>query len=237
MTAVRTDPGKPGTEQASTWKVVVTGGCLALAVTGCLTYVLHDKPSVARATNAQPSFTQAKTSAGLTPEPPSDITWELMSGVTIPVSLSVGPTKTDGPVRYGFAHTPIGAVLAAANISTRYIFAPGDGWLQVTQRQVEPSDGRDIFINSRRELTDMNPPDGGLGQLAGYRLNHYTPAKARIQIAETFASGVKQTSVLTVVWRNGDWRLVLEPDGGPGPQPTVVNTLASFVPLSSGLFP
>jgi hypothetical protein len=237
MTAVRTDPGKPDTEQASTWKLVVTGGCLALAVTGCLTYVLHDRPSSARTTTAQPMVAQAKPPTIVIPEPPSDITWELVSGETIPVSLSVGPIKADGPVRYGFAHTPAGAALAAMNIAIRYAFTPGDGWLQVTQRQVEPGKARDGFIAARRNLTDLTPPDGGLGQVAGYRLIDYNPYRARIAIAFAFASGVRQTYPATVEWRDGDWRLVLAPDGNPGPHPVPVDGLTGFIPLSAGMFP
>jgi hypothetical protein len=180
----------------------------------------------------------AKTNQAVaTPQPPPDITWELVGGETVPVSLSAGPTKADGPVRYGFAHTPTGAVLAAVNIAIRYAFTPGTGWLQITQRQVEPSKGRDVFVSARRNLIDMTPPEGGLGQVAGYRLTDYTSDRARIEIGYVFASGLRQSYPATVEWRDGDWHLALALDGNPGPRPVAVEHMAGFVPLSAGVFP
>jgi hypothetical protein len=246
--------GGPRSAKGNTWKALLTGGCLALGVTGSLIFVIerHDVSTVAAAaggtpaTNADPATHTPESEAELirringgdvTPEPPSDITWELVNGETVPVSLTAGPTKADGPVRYGFVHTPTGAALAAVNIVLRAGFTEGTGWLQVTQRQVEPSKGRDVFINARRSVSALTPPDGGFGQIAGYRVLDYTPSHARIEIGDVFASGLMQAYTATVVWRASDWQLTLAPDGNPGSEPVPIETLVGFVPLSAGMFP
>lgn len=235
-TGIATVARSPDPAERSTWKAVFAGGFLALALVGSLSYVLHDKDSTARATPSRTARPAAGSVAVATPDPPSDVTWELVSGVTVPVSPSAGPTRTDGAVRYGYAHTPLGAVFAALNIATRYAFTPGDGWIQVTQRQVEPGKGRDVFVNAREGTSDLTPPDGGFGQAAGYRLADYTLARARIQVGYAFGSGLRQTSTLAVAWRDGDWRLVLQPDGNPGPKPAAIDNLLGFVSFSAGLF-
>jgi hypothetical protein len=102
---------------------------------------------------------------------------------------------------------------------------------------VEPSAGREVLIKVRRTVTDLTPPEGGYGQVAGYRLTDYTAGIARVQVAEAFASGEKQTTVFTVTWRDGDWRLMVGPNGDPGPRPLPIDNLAGFVPLSAGLVP
>jgi hypothetical protein len=215
---------------------LVATACLVLALTGGVVYVANGHGPTAHA--ASDERTPVKTNQAVaTPQPPPDITWELVSGETIPVSLTVGPMKADGPVRYGFAHTPAGAILAALNIGFRCGFTPGDGWLRVTQSQVEPSAGRDVLIKARRTVTDLTPPEGGYGQVAGYRLTDYAAGTARVQVAEAFASGEKQTTIFTVTWRDGDWRLMVGPNGDPGPRPLPIDNLAGFVPLSAGLAP
>jgi hypothetical protein len=246
--------GGPRAAGGNTWKAVVTGGCLALAVTGSLIFVIdrHDVSTRvaaadgAPAANANQVMPTPESTAELirrindgdvTPEPPLDVTWELVNGEAVPVSLTAGPTKADGPVRYGFAHTPTGAALAAVNIAVRAAFTSGDGWLKVTQRQVAPSKGRDVFINARRNLMDLTPPEGGLAQLAGYRVLDYAPDRARVEIGDFFASGERQTYTSTVVWRDGDWQLELGPDGNPGPPPVKVASLVGFVELAAGMFP
>lgn len=235
-TAVSHPDRTPRDASGTTISTTLVAACLVLALTACITYTVNGHGQTAHA--ASDERTPVKTNQAVAmPQPPPDITWELVSGETVPVSLSAGPTKTDGPVRYGFAHTPTGAAFAAINIAIRYAFTAGNGWMQVTQRQVEPSIGRDVYIAARRNLTDMDPPDGGYGQLAGYRLLNYGPTSARIELAEVFASGSKQTSELTMVWRNNDWLLALRPDGGTGPQQVLDDNSSDFVALSARMFP
>jgi hypothetical protein len=46
-------------------------------------------------------------------QPPTDVTWQPLNGGKIPLSATAGPLLTSGPVLWCFAHTPMGAVMAA----------------------------------------------------------------------------------------------------------------------------
>ena len=45
--------------------------------------------------------------------------WSGFYGVELPVSAQAGPYDTSGGIAAGFAHTPLGALLAAVNIGVR----------------------------------------------------------------------------------------------------------------------
>lgn len=161
--------------------------------------------------------------------PPPGVTWSLFQGVALPSSPTAGPARVDGPVHAGYAHTPTGALLAAANLSTRYLITPGDGWRQVVQQQVLPGPGRDVYEQARAKVTDEAPP-GTYGQIAGFRFVTYSPDDAVIQFVSRFSDGTLQLATITVRWANGDWRLEMQADGGTSPTNQQVSSLAGYVP-------
>ncbi len=46
---------------------------------------------------------------------PAGVSWALFQGVALPSSRTAGPSRVDGPVHAGYAHTPVGALLASAS--------------------------------------------------------------------------------------------------------------------------
>ncbi len=93
---------------------------LAVVVAGLVVTVGHRgdpvrDPAVVPATPA--AGTVASGSAGSAG--PDAVSWSTVAGAKVPVSATAGPSDTSAGRARGFAHTPLGAVLAAANISVR----------------------------------------------------------------------------------------------------------------------
>ncbi|BEP13854.1 hypothetical protein acdb102_21650 [Acidothermaceae bacterium B102] len=160
---------------------------------------------------------------------PNGVTWSLFQGVALPSSVVDGPTHISGSVLAGFSRTPDGALLALAQISSRYLITPGTGWRDVTNAQVLPSSGRDKFVAARAAVTST----GGdtFGQTAGFKFVTYTPDAAVIELVSRFPSYF-QVVTGTVRWSGNDWRLELQPDGGISPSAQQVQSLTGFIPWS-----
>lgn len=157
------------------------------------------------------------------------LTWQLFEGVPLPFSATAGPKTVDGPVYAGYERSPVGALVAATQLGTRYLLTPGDGWREVVDRQVLPGLGRDTFVRNRAAVDGQDPP-GTYGQPAGFRVVTFSPDVAVIQQATRFAmTGTLQVTTSTVKWVNGDWRLELQPDGGSSATAQAVADLDGFV--------
>jgi hypothetical protein len=158
------------------------------------------------------------------------VTWQLFGGVALPYSPTAGPRSADGPVYAGYERSQTGALIAAAQLGTRYLLTPGDGWRQVAERQLLPGVGREVFVAARAQVDDLDVPPGTYGQLAGFRIVTFTPDVAVISFVSRFSlTGQLQATTTTVKWTGGDWRLELQPDGGPSPTAQTVPDLDGFV--------
>lgn len=161
---------------------------------------------------------------------PPPVTWQLFSGVALPFSATSGPLTVEGPVYAGYERSQAGALIAAAQLGTRHLLTPGEGWREVTGRQVLPGAGREVFVAARAEVDDLAVPPGTYGQFAGFRVVAFTPDVAVIAFVSRFAlTGRLQTTITTVKWAGGDWRLELQPDGGTSPTAQAVPDLDGFV--------
>ncbi|GGM81980.1 hypothetical protein GCM10012275_60740 [Longimycelium tulufanense] len=159
--------------------------------------------------------------------PPQDVSWQLYRSVALPVSASAGPHEITDSAATVYAHTPTGALMAAAHIPVRKLIAPD--WRRVVAEQVADGPGRDAYVKLREQVTNDTVTPGMLGQIAGYKFVHYSPDTATIQIVTRFATkGTLQLTTLTVTWQDGDWRLVLQPDGADSPTAQSLNSLAGF---------
>lgn len=224
------DDGRPARSTATLFvSILVIGLVVVLGIV--LTYQLSrdDDPAAAPAAPTAPTTaaptTAAPTSVGPPPagagsstltEAPAGTRWELYQGVALPYSDTSGPTDVDGlGVAAGFTQDAEGALFAAAQIDTRRFLAPDDEWRAVVDTQVAPGQGRDAWIANRSTISiapDSIPSDR-LVQIAGFRISNYTDTVATISIARRTATGGFQVGDLTLTWVDGDWRLVLLPDG------------------------
>ncbi|MEU8024679.1 hypothetical protein AB0B88_20960 [Micromonospora haikouensis] len=171
------------------------------------------------ATAATPDNTSTDEPRQTTPptSAPDDVTWELVGQTAVPVSASAGPRTSDGGVASGYAHTPVGALVAAAQIVVRSGFSAGRAsWEPTIQQQFEPSPDRDRLLATLRELGDPPAQPGELSQIVGYQYQSYSPDTAVIGLVlRAPSAGTPRYHVLslTLRWREGDWRMVAPPGG------------------------
>jgi hypothetical protein len=106
------------------------------------------------------------------------VDWQLFVGVPLPYSKTGGPLKVDGPVYSGYQRSQTGALIAAAQLGTRYLLTPGDGWRELLERQVLPGVGRDTFARLRATV-DQDSPPGSYGQPPGSGSSPSPPTSPR----------------------------------------------------------
>ena len=160
---------------------------------------------------------------------PTDVTWQIVNTVALPVSRSAGPLITNGVIGRCYAHTPRGAVMAALNLTYRVaIEAPQT---TVLDQQAVPSTGEQTLRANLQTVTQSFQP-GDAAQIAGFRVVSYTPDTTVIALVNgrQNASTLKESDV-TVQWNGGDWKLVIQPDGSIGTQAVHINSLAGYVPF------
>jgi hypothetical protein len=232
----------------------IAAGMLLLIVLLLLAYIVFDRngsnhtgtptPSTASTattgsadTDSTPSTTTGQTKPTSCNLPDSDqsipevtpqgITWNLYQTVALPSSSTAGPEIVDGDIARCYAHTPLGALLAASQIPYRYLIAPN--WRAVDLEQVMPGVGRDKFM-AERAAADTNGGNqpGDYNQLAGFKFVTYSPAVAVIEMASKSDSGAMQAGAVTVDWSSGDWKLQLQPDGSSSPQELPITSLVGF---------
>ncbi len=187
------------------------------------------QPAAGASSPAAPRAGPTDTDQRVPTTTPRGVSWSLYDGVALPFSAAAGPTRFDGPVAAGYAHTPLGALIAAEQIDSRSFVTPRGGWRQVTEQQVLPGAGRTAFIAARAKVSD-EPPATGLGQTAGFRFVTYSPDVAVIEYASKFPDGHLQATTSTVRWSAGDWRLELQPDGSTSPTVQPISELTGYVP-------
>jgi hypothetical protein len=145
-------------------------------------------------------------------EAPRDFHWKANGTGLVPVSKAAGPLKYDGPVWSCFAHTPLGAVMAAHSITDHLSY---DGWRKVVNKQVVPGAGRDALIASRSQEADKSTtgsPDAG--GYAGFTILSYDETRATVMVlVRGMGDGGFGSASVTMRWQDGDWKLSPDPDG------------------------
>jgi hypothetical protein len=183
-------------------------------------------PASAAAPGAAPEPSDTDQTVPTTP--PQGIGWFDYEGVLLPYSKTAGPVVVDGPVARGYAHTPLGALLAAEQIDVRNVVSPDGSWRQVADTQLTPGPGQEQWIALRNTVDDA-PPAGGYGQPAGFRFVTYDPDQAVLQLVARFSTGALQVTTVSVRWSDEDWKLQLQPDGSDSPTAQAVPSLDGFV--------
>lgn len=219
-------------------------GIAALAFLGVLVVITV----LVAVTGTSPSPQQRPATPPPAPAPPADrppqgdqalpttappVQWELVNRIALPVSAEAGPYVRDGAVAAGYQRSPVGALLATTQISTRYLAAPGDGWRHVTDRQVLPGIGRDAYVQARAQISDDSLDPAEIAQFRGFRFVTYSPDVAVIQLASSTGDGASLVgTTATVRWSGGDWKLELQPNGGVSPAAAPLPDLSYYIPFS-----
>jgi len=157
--------------------------------------------------------------------PPADITWQPMNGATIPRSATAGPTQKSGTILWCFAHTPMGAVMAAS-IIPRHM--SGADWRVTSDQQLVAGIGRDVFEARRASITTGTPQYTASSQ-AGFQVVAYSPQTTTIRLLIRQSAADYVSADFTLDWDNGDWKLRPQTTGELYTPVTQVTALAGFV--------
>ncbi len=158
------------------------------------------------------------------------VSWVTVKTLALPVSPTAGPRVNTATVMAGYAHTPVGALLAVADNGLR--FAVVDDWRAATRSAVADTPGRAAFLAQRAAYGTVTPTPGQLTQIAGFNLVSYTPDRAVIQLARAAGDGGLTVTTDTVIWGDRDWKILL-PDSGTTAPTAALQSLQGFIPWSA----
>jgi hypothetical protein len=142
--------------------------------------------------------------------PPKGVRWQQILSIMVPTSPVDGPLHTEGTVWWCFAHTPMGAVLAAHVIPVEL---SGDSWRAVAEQQVVAGTARDKYVISKAQNATADPGGGAVGRFVGFVLESYAENAATVQLLLTDPRGGYLSTSVSVHWRDGDWKVAMYDDG------------------------
>lgn len=141
---------------------------------------------------------------------PEQVTWQTYQSIALPVSAVSGPKATT-PAASEYELTPQGAALAAVNTSVRISTAPDDQWAAQVRASVAPGAGRDDFMVNRAQLSISSGQTqaDALPHVRGYVVREYAEPNASVDIITSYSDGSVLSTTAQMLWRDGDWKLVL----------------------------
>ncbi|MEU7314815.1 hypothetical protein [Streptomyces sp. NPDC007083] len=141
---------------------------------------------------------------------PKDVVWKNLDGMHVPTSASAGPTRFSGPVWWCYAHTPMGAVMAAHGILTHM---GTTDWHSVAEQQLVPGEARDAFITQRSGLGQSKLDSEDAGVYSGFLVGSYTRDKVQVRLLIKGPGGGLGATTVTMRWSGGDWKVEPRADG------------------------
>jgi hypothetical protein len=177
----------------------------------------HD-PVVGDPTAATPTLTTPGSvlPTAIPTRAPTDVTWQLVGQSAVPVSSSAGPRSVSSGTASEYAHSPDGALVAAAQLCVRAGLSAGKAsWEPTITHQFVSGPDRDRLLDALRAAPQAGAAPGELSALAGYIYQSYSPDTAVIGLVYRAPGTTAAYHVLTatMVWRDGDWRMVAPPGG------------------------
>lgn len=154
--------------------------------------------------------------------------WSLVGTTAAPAVEGSGPgeVEPDG-YRSCYAHTPTGALIAAANYAA--IGSEASLREKYYERAIVPGLGQNALLD--KPITGSN--GGGVRvQIAGFRVLRYTGDQADLDLAIRTSRGAIAGAVLNLQWSDGDWKLRLADDGTELSPVVQLPDLAGYVPWS-----
>jgi hypothetical protein len=203
---------RPGFIALAVSVILVLVGAVAVVV------LSKDDPSTPSSGSAAPAGGQSQLPApantAIPTQAPADVTWQLSGVNPVPVSASAGPRNVTATTATGFARTPTGALVAAAQIIGHTATDPKVAETTIAQQWVAGPD-RDKALAMVREEAKATPKPGKTRtplQIAGYRFVSYAADNAVVSLVYK-VSGALAAMTVTMRWVDNDWRMV-PPAGG-----------------------
>jgi hypothetical protein len=168
--------------------------------------------------------------------------WSGYHGVQLPSSPAAGPRHIQNGLAWGFADTPLGALLAALNIAVRANAQWGpDVFVPTIEGEVTGPDAAALLASCQAgygQASQAAHITGGqpLGNVSvteeAFRWVSWSPADATVELVSAGpGSGggtVMASTRVQVVWQGGDWRVVAPPGGDWGNAATRLASLAGY---------
>ncbi|MFJ5035658.1 hypothetical protein ACIQB5_48450 [Streptomyces sp. NPDC088560] len=180
------------------------------------------------APQAQPSHARCPSGGTVgegEPKVPEDLGWKRIGETQVPVSPSLGPQLSDRSLLRCFAHSPMGAVLAAHTITAQMSTS---AWRSAVAHQVMPGFGRDIFASQRVSLPD-DVRGNDTGHYEGFWVPSYSAEKAQVQLLFKGSDGFLGTTTITLQWDQGDWKIQPDVDGSLYGEVRQVDSIEGFI--------
>jgi hypothetical protein len=218
--------------------IVVLGAGLALAVTSGRWTA---SPGPDRRPPAPPA--PAGTSGPQLPRTDlAGLRWSGYHGVQLPSSPAAGPRHVSNGLAWGFADTPLGALLAAVNIAVRANAQWGpDVFVPTIGNQVTGPDAAALLASCQAgygQASQAAHITGGLpiGDASvteeAFRWAGWTPADATVDLVSAGPGGqgvtIRASTRVEVRWQGGDWRVVAPPGGDWGNAAARLSSLAGY---------
>ncbi len=138
--------------------------------------------------------------------------WVLVGTMAAPTEPStIGPQKSIDGLRVCFAHSPSGALFAAASFWAEATAVPqtvlyGKLAADTPARAVAVAQAQ----GSTQRLQDIDG-DPGNPSISGFQYTAYTPAEADLSIVLSGPAGEQVSLPCSMLWQDGYWRLVIPP--------------------------
>jgi hypothetical protein len=151
--------------------------------------------------------------------------WELTGRIAVPTaSTTIGPgLVNDAGVRSCFAHSPSGALFAAANI---FGLVSSGNQQAVLQELAADSPAR----NQELEQLETGASSATQAQIKGFQLQNYTQLAATVDLGIELSSGAVGSVPIPLIWEDGDWKLNVTEGGISGSQQ--LTDLSAYIPWS-----
>ncbi|NTW42675.1 MAG: hypothetical protein HGA44_22880 [Cellulomonadaceae bacterium] len=134
--------------------------------------------------------------------------WQMVGRLAAPVTANAGPAVIDADGwRYCYAHSPTGAVVAAANLYA--LSSAGDHAARAVRELTVPSQERNTLMGLQeqagQDVIQEQAATVPAKQVVGFRLATYDEAAATVELLLRFPSGDLGSSPVKVEWVEGDW--------------------------------
>ena len=168
--------------------------------------------------------------------------WSDYHGVRLPSSPAAGPRHTRSGLAWGFADTPLGALVAALNIAVRANAQWGpDVFVPTIRDQVTGPDAAALLASCQASygqasqaahLTGGQPLGDAYVAEEAFRWAAYTPADATVDLVSAGPGSqgvtVQATTRVELTWSGGDWRVVAPPGGDWGNAAARLSSLGGY---------
>jgi hypothetical protein len=229
--------------------VLPAAAVAAVLLVAGLAFALTGRPPATRSPAAKaPASPAGATGPGSLGQPQvprvslASVRWSGFYGVELPVSAQAGPYDTSGGMAAGFAHSPLGALLAAVNIGVRANAQWGPRiFTAVIRGQVTGPDAAALLAGCQAaydQAAQSGQVTGGqpLGTVdvteQAFRWVAYTPAAAILDLVSagpgSNGATVRASVQMEAVWDGGDWKVVAPPGGDWGNSAAGLSSLAGY---------